>query len=67
LIQHFIERIFNMHALTQHEVLAVSGGEDEALLEPHYYSDPFIPPALRHPADPLPPVRREPVSRNPLP
>jgi hypothetical protein len=56
-----------MHALTKHEVLAVSGGEGEALLEPHYYSDPFIPPALRNPIDPLPPIRREPTSRNPLP
>jgi hypothetical protein len=56
-----------MHALTKSEILSVSGGEGEELLEPHYYSDPFIPPALRNPTDPLPPIRREPASRNPLP
>lgn len=56
-----------MHALITHEVSSVSGGEGEAFPEPHYYSDPFLPPSLRNPEDPLPPVRRQPASRNPLP
>jgi hypothetical protein len=63
-----MKRNIAMKTLNKNEIQSVSGSEDEALLEPHYYSDPFVPPALRNPTDPLVPVpiRRQPVSQNPL-
>jgi hypothetical protein len=56
-----------MHALTKHEVLAVSGGDDavDGILLP-VDGDCALPPYI-HAYDPLPPIRRQPVSRNPLP
>jgi hypothetical protein len=66
-INNFFERILNMHALTKHEVLAVSGG-DEAVSDIPFPTDgDYTPPPYIHAYDPLPPVRRQPVSRNPLP
>jgi hypothetical protein len=57
-----------MHALTKHEVLLVSGGDETVVNIPFPLDgDPVLPPYIHYQDDPLPPIRRQPVSRNPLP
>ena len=57
-----------MHALTKHEVLLVSGGDDTVDGIPFPLDgDPVLPPYIHYQEDPLPPVRRQRVSSNPLP
>jgi hypothetical protein len=67
LTHNFIERIFNMHALTKHEVLSVSGGDETVSDIPFPVDGDHTPPPYIHAYDPLPPVRRPNGSRNPLP
>jgi hypothetical protein len=56
-----------MHALTKHEVLAVSGGDDTVDGIPYPTDGDCTLPPYIHAYDPLPPIRRPNGSRNPLP
>lgn len=56
-----------MHKLTKHEVLAVSGGDETVSDIPIPTDGDYTPPPYIPAYDPLPPVRRQPVPRNPLP
>jgi hypothetical protein len=49
-----------MHALTKHEVLAVSGGDETVSDIPFPVDGDYTPPPYIHAYDPLPPIRRGP-------
>jgi hypothetical protein len=65
-----MRRNIAMKTLNKNEILSVSGGEDIASEIPYPRDgDPTLPPYIHYAEDPLVPVpiRRQPVSRNPLP